>query len=209
MNIIVVAGANGSGKSTYIKNIINSGLFNDYKYICPDEEVKNVDPQISDIMDRYILAMTKCDELRLECIKNKRPFIMETVLSTVDKINELKYAKELGYEITIFYIATKSPVINIKRVGERVSFGGHDVPKEKIMSRYERSMSNIHWLFDVADSLIVYDNSDDADIGLPKIVMEYSSDDSIYIINSEYRNTRWVNKYIKRYLEQIKYDILN
>ena len=37
--------------------------------------------------------------------------------------------------------------------------GGHDVPIHKIVSRYQKSLSNCKYLIDVVDRVYLYDNS--------------------------------------------------
>lgn len=68
-------------------------------------------------------------------------------------------AKEQGYFIRCFYFLTVNPLIDVQRVNSRVEDGGHDVPEEKIKSRYEKALSLIPELVDVCDSLNIWDNS--------------------------------------------------
>ena len=57
------------------------------------------------------------------------------------------------------YQRTSSSDINVRRVQERVRNGGHDVPEEKIRSRYTRSLQNLAKLVRIADRTRVIDNS--------------------------------------------------
>ena len=50
-------------------------------------------------------------------------------------------------------------MINVLRVRNRVLSGGHDVPQEKIISRYERALDLIKRLVPVCDICHIYDNS--------------------------------------------------
>lgn len=61
----------------------------------------------------------------------------------------------------MFFIGTSDPRINAARVADRVIRGGHTVPIEKIVSRYERSMSNLVLAIGLADRVYLYDNSVD------------------------------------------------
>lgn len=54
---------------------------------------------------------------------------------------------------------TCSPEINLVRVKNRVLNGGHDVPKDKIVSRYYKSLGMISKLIPVCDRISIYDNS--------------------------------------------------
>ena len=52
----------------------------------------------------------------------------------------LKRAKENGYFIRCIYVLTCDPSINILRIKSRVADGGHDVPPEKVISRYGKAL---------------------------------------------------------------------
>lgn len=61
----------------------------------------------------------------------------------------------------MFFVSTSDPRISGARVAGRVMNGGHTVPIEKIVSRYERSMANLSAAIALADRVYVYDNSVD------------------------------------------------
>ena len=77
------------------------------------------------------------EKQREEHLKNMEDFCFETVLSTDRNLNLLKRAKEKGYFIRCYYFLTADPMINIFRVRARVEIGGHDVPDDKIISRFD------------------------------------------------------------------------
>jgi predicted ABC-type ATPase len=52
--------------------------------------------------------------------------------------------------------------MNVLRVVDRVKLGGHDVPREDILRRYERSLANLNKAAKIVDTLILYDNSTSA-----------------------------------------------
>lgn len=54
---------------------------------------------------------------------------------------------------------TADPEINVARVVSRVSDGGHDVPAEKIRSRYDKALALVKELIAVCDVCHIYDNS--------------------------------------------------
>ena len=92
----------------------------------------------------------------LECSED---FSFETVLSTDRNLDLLKRAKEKGYFIRCIFVLTANPQINVERVQGRVEAGGHDVPTDKIVSRYYKSLAMIKKLKTICDRLNVYDNS--------------------------------------------------
>lgn len=146
--IIVFAGPNGSGKSTITKlaNIIEP-------YINADDIKRTT--LCSDIE-----AAISADKLRNELIDKGESFTFETVLSTDRNLKLLQRAKEKGYFIRCIYVLTADPAINISRVKVRTLSGGHDVPKDKIISRYSKALALIPELIEVCDICHIYDNSD-------------------------------------------------
>ncbi len=146
--ILVFAGPNGSGKSTVTKAV---NLVGDY--INADDIKKALD--CSDME-----AAIKADERRRKNIEKKVDFTFETVLSTDRNLLLLQEAKNHGYFIKCFYILTADPLINLARVKARVQSGGHDVPNDKVMSRYKKALALLPELIDVCDVIHVYDNSE-------------------------------------------------
>ena len=147
--VLVFAGPNGSGKSTVTKgfNIIG-------EYINADEIKKQT--ACTDME-----AAQHATALREYAVKNRLDFTFETVLSTYRNVELLKKAKEVGYQIEVVFVLTSDPQINVSRVACRVRNGGHDVPKDKIVSRYYKSLGNISDLLKIADVMWVVDNSSD------------------------------------------------
>jgi predicted ABC-type ATPase len=154
--LFVFAGANGSGKSTIINNFRNNGKC-PKKYICPD---LIVDKSEKDSVTAYINAMQLCEQLRYDAVINGESFSFETVLSNPDKLDFIKFAQKHGYTVTAIYIVTKDPKINIERVAERVRFGGHNVPTDKIVSRDYKTMELMSAGIRQSDRAMVYDTSD-------------------------------------------------
>lgn len=145
--ILVFAGPNGSGKSTITKGLPITGT-----YVNADE-IK----RISNCTD--LEAAQEAEQIRQMLLKAHKDFTFETVLSTDRNLELLRQAKAQGYEIHAVFVLTNDPGINIRRVKSRVKAGGHDVPVEKIISRYERSLRNLQQLVRIADHTRVIDNS--------------------------------------------------
>lgn len=145
--IIVFAGPNGSGKSTITQfaKVIEP-------YINADEIKKATN--CTDLE-----AAQKADELRNQLVDSKQGFTFETVLSTERNLNLLKRAKEEGFFIRCIYVITADSSINVHRVKVRHNNGGHDVPEEKVRTRYERCLTIIPELIDICDIFHLYDNT--------------------------------------------------
>ena len=99
------------------------------------------------------------DFIRHQLLKLKVSFTFETVMSSRDKVEFLKKAQESGYRTYLYFIATQDPFINISRVENRVKLGGHSVPKEKILSRYYRSLELLSEAIKYSDRAYIFDNS--------------------------------------------------
>lgn len=145
--VIVFAGPNGSGKSTITRMAKVSG-----RYINADE-IKRA------TLCTDLEAAQKAEMLRNQAIEDQSDFTFETVLSTERNLELLRYAKKSGYFIRGIYVLTADPYINVARVSARVALGGHDVPKEKILQRYDRALKLIPQLVEVCDILHIYDNT--------------------------------------------------
>jgi len=147
--VMVFAGPNGSGKSTVTNAFEKVGM-----YINADDIKARSEGAASDLA-----AAQEAESLREHCICNKKDFTFETVLSTDRNLNLLKKAKKAGFYLKGVFVLTINPKINVARVKSRVMRGGHDVPPEKIRSRYCKSLNNLSELVKICDEIQVYDNS--------------------------------------------------
>ena len=164
--LIVIAGPNGSGKTTITSKILRHEWMEDAVYINPDNVAQERfgnwnSPQA------ILQAVQYCEEQREKCLTNNQSLIFETVLSSEGKIDFIQRAKAAGYFIRLFFVSTSHPSINSSRIAKRVMKGGHDVPIPKIISRYQKSIINCKRCVAFADRIYVYDNSvDDEDARL-------------------------------------------
>lgn len=158
--LIVIAGPNGSGKTSTTRLVIKHEWADQCVYINPDEIAQTKYGDWNDV-NAVRQAVEYCEEWREQLLRNHKDFIFETVLSSDGKVDFLKRAKEEGYFVRMFFICTKSPTINAARIANRVMEGGHDVPIQKIISRYEKAIVNAVKVMRFADRAYFYDNSID------------------------------------------------
>lgn len=158
--LIVIAGPNGSGKTSVTHRILHHEWMEDAVYINPDivaqEKFGDWNSQ-----EAVMQSVQYCEELRENCLAEHKSFIFETVLSIEDKVDFVMRAKEAGFFIRFFFVCTAHPAINAARIAHRVMEGGHDVPITKIISRYNKSIANGYIISEFADRTYVYDNSTD------------------------------------------------
>lgn len=156
--LIVIAGPNGSGKTTITTKVLHHEWLEDSVYINPDIVAQQKYGDWND--DKAVLkAAQYCEKLREDCLVNKRSMIFETVLSTNSKVDFIRRAISTGFFVRLFFVCTSSPTINAARIASRVMSGGHDVPISKVISRYSRSILNCATVSRFVDRAYVYDNS--------------------------------------------------
>ncbi len=180
--LIVIAGPNGSGKTSITQKFLHHEWSEGTVYINPDQIAKDVFGDWNS-KEAVLKAANYCAELREKCLRERRSFVFETVFSAQDKIDFLIKAKESGFFIRLFFISTSHPSINASRIANRVMEGGHDVPISKIISRYQKSIQNCKAIAPFVDRLYVYDNSIDNVNARPlfrltsgNLVKQYSED---------------------------------
>lgn len=156
--LIVIAGPNGSGKTTITSKILHHEWLEDAVYINPDIIAQEKFGDWNS-KEAVMKSVKYCEDIREQCLVEKKSLIFETVLSTPQKIDYVKRAKEAGFFVRLFFVSTNSPAINAARIAKRVMEGGHDVPIPKIISRYNRSIVNCHIISKIVNRLYVYDNS--------------------------------------------------
>lgn len=146
--IIVFAGPNGSGKSTLTRLLRPAHI----EYINADDIKRALN-----CTDLY--AAQYAEEQRNQCLKSGNDFCFETVASTSRNLMLLQQAKNKGYFIRCYFVLTGNSDINVLRVKSRVVQGGHDVPENKVRSRYIKSLANVQQIVSLADVCHIYDNS--------------------------------------------------
>lgn len=160
--IIVIAGPNGSGKTSLTQDlrlhqwVTGEGCI----YVNPDDIAQDVYGDWNS-KEATINAANEADRIREQCLQDRNSLVFETVMSAKNKVDFLRRAKDAGYFIRLFFVSTNSPTINAARVAQRVTEGGHTVPIEKIISRYSKSIVNCAVVARFVDRTYVYDNSVD------------------------------------------------
>jgi len=121
--LLVVAGPNGSGKTSVTEQGLRHEWFQDCLYLNPDNIARD---QFGDwnSPDAILQAARLADTIREEAIAKRTSLAFETVLSSEGKIDYLRRAKEAGYFIRLFFVGTESPAINAARITKRFMDGG-------------------------------------------------------------------------------------
>ena len=158
--LLVVAGPNGSGKTTVTEQVLKHRWFDGCEYINPD----NIAEQQYggwNSAEAVLQAANHAQALRERCLAEGRDMAFETVFSADDKVQFIERALAAGYFVRVFFVSTCHPSLNAARITYRVMNGGHDVSIAKIIARYRRSIVNCTLIARRVDRLYVYDNSVD------------------------------------------------
>ena len=132
------------------------------------------------------------DFIRYTLLSNKSKLTFETVMSHSSKVDILKKSKDLGYKNYLYYISTDDVELNISRVRERVKEGGHDVPLDKITSRYYNSLKLLHKAVVYTYRTYIFDNSSDRSVLILDIFNDEITIHSNFIPN-------WVDRWLLSY----------
>ncbi|MBM4072029.1 MAG: hypothetical protein FJ271_24350 [Planctomycetes bacterium] len=150
--VVAIAGPNGAGKTTfYHAHLADAGL----RFVNADVLAAELD------LSPYQAAGV-ADALRQELLKNGESFIFETVFSDPagDKVGFLTAAAQAGHTVVLCYIGLADADQSMERVAMRVSQGGHDVPDDKLASRFPRTLDNLQSAIRQLPHVLIYDNSD-------------------------------------------------
>jgi predicted ABC-type ATPase len=162
--LLFLAGPNGAGKSTFFKSYLQPlGL----TLINADEIAlllqETTLPAEAEDVDR--LAFKKTEELRSSLLAGRSSFCTETVFSDPQgaKLDFLRQARSSGYAVFLVFIGLSGPELSIARVMQRVEDGGHDVPDDKLLGRFPRTLANLRKAIPIVDEAFLFDNSSDKD----------------------------------------------
>src|SRR5271165_623462 len=157
MDLYVIAGPNGVGKTTFAREFLPN--YADCKnFVNADFIAQGMAPFSPET------AAVRAGRMMLSEIRsfaNRRvSFAFETTLSGRGYVALLRQLKAAGYETHIFFLWVNTVDLALSRVQERVSRGGHDVPEPVVRRRFDRSIQNFlgHYRR-LADRWTLFDNS--------------------------------------------------
>lgn len=150
--LVTLAGSNGAGKSTFYETFLRSvGL----RFVNADILARDLEIDASQ-------AGGVTTAIRDTLIRQRESFVFETVFSDPkgDKLAFLKRAAEAGYAVVLCFIGVADANTSEQRVAIRVSQGGHDVPREKLLARFPRTLANLSAAIPILPCVLIFDNGD-------------------------------------------------
>jgi predicted ABC-type ATPase len=154
----IIAGPNGSGKSTLQENVLFKDSKRPFWIINPDLLAAQIQAN-EQSAEANLQAVMRIESWLETSIRAYQSVGVETVLSTAKYQRLVNLAKSFGYHLNLIYVILDSPERCVERVRLRIRKGGHRVPEEKVVARYRRSLEQLPWFLEAADSAMIFDNS--------------------------------------------------
>lgn len=153
--MMVIGGSNGSGKTTFAREVVAE---KDLKYLGADDIAFELD---ADNFEAVKIEAARIFSKRLtESLEKGESLIIESTLSGLSFKKHLRKAKENGYSISIFFVFLDSVELCLKRIKSRVENGGHNVPENDVRRRFLRANENFWNVYkDLADKWTLVFNS--------------------------------------------------
>jgi predicted ABC-type ATPase len=157
MDLYIIAGPNGVGKTTFAREFLPN--YADCKNFVNADLMAQAMAPFSPETAAVRAGRMMLSEIR-SFAKRRVSFAFETTLSGRGYVVLLRRLKAQGYKIHVFFLWVKTVDLALSRIQERVSRGGHDVPEGVVRRRFDRSMQNFlaHYR-GLADSWTLFDNS--------------------------------------------------
>lgn len=159
-SVVVLAGPNGAGKSTAAPRILRGSL-SVSEFVNADTIAQGLSafaPESAALTAGRIM-LSRLHELAAE----REDFAFETTMASRSFAPWLKQLVGTGYAAHLVFLWLPSPEMAVSRVKRRVELGGHSVPRETIIRRYNAGLRNFFRLYQpIATSWRFYDNSRDS-----------------------------------------------
>ena len=149
-NYILIAGVNGTGK-TSLRGVLE-GQGTPLGHIIDADAIAK-----QNNYDNMSASKQALSEIQ-SCLEKNVSFTQETTLAGHRTERTLKQARKQGYFITMYYIGLNSKEESIIRIANRVSKGGHNIPEEDVIRRFENRIESLRKVIPFCDKVVFYDN---------------------------------------------------
>jgi predicted ABC-type ATPase len=157
MELYIIAGPNGVGKTTFAreflphyadcKNFVNADLI--------AQGVAPFSPETAALRAGRMML----NEIR-SFSKRRESFAFETTLSGRSYLNLIRRFKRKGYKVHLFFLLVENVDVALSRIDQRVMKGGHDIPEPVVRRRFDRSVGNFFREYQpIVDSWHLFDNT--------------------------------------------------
>jgi predicted ABC-type ATPase len=158
--VIIIAGANGAGKTTFAKAFLPSYAGIQY-FVNADLIAAGLSPFDPDSA-AMAAGRLMISQIR-EHILRHHDFSLETTLSGRRYVRLIPEWQKRGYSVKLIYLKLRSIRLALARVSARVKQGGHAIKPEIVRRRYKKGWYNFQHIYrDLVDSWELYENSGDS-----------------------------------------------
>lgn len=175
----VIGGVNGVGKSslTGVLSRVDSSL----------GVIVNADDLIK-IHGSSLMGGKVALGIISHCLENDLDFSQETTLSGKRVLRTIQAARNKGYHIRLFYVALNSAEESLHRIENRVKKGGHDIPTDDVVRRFQNRFQDLAKVLPYCDEVHFFDNENG------------------FVFAGEYRNGEIVfeGKYVPQWLKDLE-----
>ena len=157
MNLYVIAGCNGAGKTTASFTVLPE-MLKCREFVNADEIAAGISPfnpaGVAIPAGRLMIGRI------IQLLEDGAPFDCAPTLATRSYVKLIQQAKKRGYFVTLLFFSLSTSEQAQRRVAQRVSMGGHNIPSDVIVRRYEAGLQNLFQLYmPICDYWTLYDNS--------------------------------------------------
>lgn len=154
--LCIIGGCNGAGKTTLARKLLpRLGLM---RFLNADEIARGLSP-LDPSLSAFKAGRLLIEEARA-LMEAGSSFAIESTLSGRTYISMIREAKARGYGFLLHYILIGSGEQAVGRVALRVKLGGHHVPEDDVLRRFERSRRRfIEDYLPLADEWVLWDNA--------------------------------------------------
>jgi predicted ABC-type ATPase len=150
----LLVGGNGAGKSSFYRLMLQPyGL----PFVNADSLASLVYPE--DPEAHSYEAALLAEKQRNTLLLNGASFCFETVYSHPSKLDFAARAKALGYRVIMVFLHLECAELNVARVAQWMSEGGHAMPTDKVIQRIPRTLALMKASIPLCDEVHVVDNS--------------------------------------------------
>ena len=157
MELYIIAGPNGVGKTTFAREFLPH--FADCKnFVNADLIAQGVAP-FSPEAAAFRAGRMMLNEIR-SFSKKRESFAFETTLSGKSYLSLIRGLSRKGYTVHLFFLCVDNVDVALSRIEQRVLKGGHDVPELVVRRRFHRSIGNFFRKYQtIVDSGHLVDNT--------------------------------------------------
>jgi predicted ABC-type ATPase len=188
-HLYIISGPNGAGKTTASYTVLPR-ILQCKEFVNADEIARGLSPFNPEAVaiEAGRLMLKRISEL----LQRNESFSIETTLSTRSYFRLVEKAHTQGYDVTLLYFWLTSPQQAIERVAERVSKGGHDIPKEIVIRRYWEGLDNLFKIYmPIVDTWMLVNNSE-----TPRSIVATGGKDQNIIVGNNELFTK-IKEYVK------------